>query len=408
MIKSLYISYNAMTEPIVQSQVIPYLKKLSERNIKFYLLTFEKKRLGKKEKNKIKSVLKEQFILGTNVEWFSCNYHKRPTVPATLFDILIGSIYSIYIVVRYKIDVIHARAIVAALIGYPTAKILSKKFIYDTRGIDSEEYVDAGLWKRGGFKHKIVGFLEHTLIKSSDQVVVLTERFLEILKKRYRHKKIKFSIIPCAVDTDRFKPKECKDVRLTEKLGIRDKFVITYTGSLGTWYMFREMLDFFKVALKLVKNAHFLILTQTDRSYAINAIKQNDLDMKHITVDTTSYDSMPYYLSVCDMGIFFIKPVFSKLSSSPVKFAEYLSNGLPVVINSGIGDTGSLVKYHSLGSVVDDFNEESYAKAIKAVTGMLKTERGALKARCRRVAEKELSLNMATEKYGKIYERIIT
>ena len=44
-IKALYISYNAITEPIVQSQVIPYLRELSKKGIKFYLLTFEKKKL---------------------------------------------------------------------------------------------------------------------------------------------------------------------------------------------------------------------------------------------------------------------------------------------------------------------------------------------------------------------------
>jgi len=365
--------------------------------------------MKKEEKNKIQNMLRKEFHGGPDLEWFSLNYHKRPTVPATLFDIIVGCIYSIFIIIKNKIDVIHARAIVAALAGYPAAKMLSKKFIFDTRGIDSEEYVDGDLWKRGGFKHKMVALSENGLIKSADHVIVLTERFLKILSQKYRDRKIEFSVIPCAVDTDRFKPKKAKNsnAALAEKLGIRNKFVIVYTGSLGTWYMFSEMIDFFKIAVRLIKNAHFLILTQSDKTYAANLIKKKGLDMRHVTVTEAPSTAVPDYLAVCDIGIFFIKPVFSKLSSSPVKFAEYLSSGLPVVINACIGDTERMVKRYNLGTIVDEFNDEGYTKALKALMKMIEGERDALKSRCRIVAERELSLKMATEKYYKVYASLL-
>lgn len=40
----IYISYNGATEPVSQSQVIPYLKALSRTGYSFDLVTFEKKR----------------------------------------------------------------------------------------------------------------------------------------------------------------------------------------------------------------------------------------------------------------------------------------------------------------------------------------------------------------------------
>ena len=119
-------------------------------------------------------------------------------------------------------------------------------------------------------------------------MIVLTERFLEILKKRYSGKKIKFSVIPCAVDTERFKSKT-KDNALLSRLGIQSKIVIAYVGSLGTWYMFSEMIDFFKSAINLDKNVHFLILTQTDKRYAIDLMKKKDLDAGYATVRTVAH-----------------------------------------------------------------------------------------------------------------------
>ncbi len=90
MTKALYISYNAITEPIVQSQVMPYLKRLSEKGIRFYLLTFEKKKMNNDEKTKILDTLKKQSGSGSDIEWFHLNYHKSPTIPATGFDIVNG------------------------------------------------------------------------------------------------------------------------------------------------------------------------------------------------------------------------------------------------------------------------------------------------------------------------------
>ena len=44
----LYISYNGLLEPILSSQVIPYLRNLSRDGFRFVLLTFEKRKDVKK------------------------------------------------------------------------------------------------------------------------------------------------------------------------------------------------------------------------------------------------------------------------------------------------------------------------------------------------------------------------
>jgi len=392
-VKALYISYNGISEPIVQSQVIPYLRELSKRGIKFYLLTFEKKAI--KEKNIYK-------IPG--IEWFSLKYHKKPTIPATAFDVICGFFYSLYIISRNGINIVHARAVVAALIGYPVARLLSRKFIFDTRGIDSEEYVDAGLWKRNGVKHKIVSFLEGVLTRSSDHVIVLTEKFFEILKNKYHESGIKFSVIPCAADTEKFKPKRNESIRLSQAPAFKNKFIITYIGSVGTWYMLEEMIDFFKAARQCIDNAHLLLLIGKDRDYAKNMADKKGLGAQQFTIDSVSYDIIPDYLSSSNLGMFFIKPVFSKLSSSPVKFGEYLACGLPVVINSGIGDTEEIVRNDKVGVVINSFDKESYKNAILELKNLLKDT--GLPARCRQAAEKYLSLNAAVDKYEGIYKSL--
>ena len=402
MTKALYISYNAITEPIVQSQVMPYLKRLSEKGIRFYLLTFEKKKMNNDEKTKILDTLKKQSGSGSDIEWFHLNYHKSPTIPATGFDIVNGFLRACGIIIKNKIRIVHARAVTSALIGYPAAKILGRKFIFDTRGIDSEEYVDGGSWRRGGFKHRVIRALEGMLTRSSDHVVVLTERFLKILKEKYNHRKINFSVIPCAVETDIFNINRDEGGKLADKLGIRNKFVIAYIGSLGTWYMLDEMMKFFKMFSQTVQNSHFLIVSQADKKYLLDAIKKNDIERSSITFDAAPHRLIPEYLSVCQAGIAFIKPVFSKLSSSPVKFGEYLASGLPVIINRGIGDTEEIVRQNGVGVVLNGFEEKDYGRAINELR-VLFDDKG-LAERCRRTAKAYLSIENAVSKYQSIYD----
>ena len=56
--KCLYISYDGMTDPLGQAQVIPYLIGLSKNGYSFSLISCEKKERLEKEKNNIISLLK--------------------------------------------------------------------------------------------------------------------------------------------------------------------------------------------------------------------------------------------------------------------------------------------------------------------------------------------------------------
>ena len=66
---------------------------------------------------------------------------------------------------------------------------------------------------------------------------------------------------------------------------------------------------------------------------------------------------VPSYLAASDAGLAFIKPCFSKIASSPTKYAEYLASGLPLIINSGIGDSDALINNEGAGSLITEFSE---------------------------------------------------
>lgn len=396
-IKALFISYNGALEPLIQSQGIPYLKGLSDKGVKCFLLSFEKKREG------IDKLKKELQYHG--IKWYHLRYHKRPSLPATLFDVLAGILAGLYIAISQDIDIVHSRATVPAVMGYVIARLSGKKFIFDVRGLMAEEYADGDMWKRGSLLYKVASRIEKKLLKKADSLIVITENIKEYLINDDR-KKQNITVIPCCVDIDKFRKEGTLTETLREKYKLSGKFVFLYIGSVGTWYLLEEMIDFFIAAKSIINNAHFLILTHIDKDMVIAACKRKKLFLDDVTVDNAEFSNMPYYIKLADVGIFFIKPCFSKRSSCPTKFAEYLACGLPLVINSGIGDTDKIVKDYKLGAIVDKFNQGLYLSNTRQLLELMK-EKGAISNRCKKAAEDIFSLDIGVSKYFDVYRSLI-
>src|SRR4051812_28415587 len=77
----LYVSYDGMTDPLGQSQVIPYLLKLAQKGYRFTLLSCEKKERYAKYKNSIENILAPAGII-----WEPVFYTKHPPVVSTVYD----------------------------------------------------------------------------------------------------------------------------------------------------------------------------------------------------------------------------------------------------------------------------------------------------------------------------------
>src|ERR1700674_2607968 len=205
-IRTLYLCYFGLREPLVQTQVLPYLRQLSAGKIKVHLLTFEP-RLRESWSAEELTVQQGQ-LAAEGIEWFYLPYHKRPSVPATLYDIVVGTRYAAKLVRRHKIDVLHARSHVPAVMGALAKRWTGARLIFDIRGFFPEEYVDAGLWPAGGTVYRAVKSIERWLLSSADAFVVLTERAREILFGGSAHtdplgRAVK--VIPCCMDAERFK-----------------------------------------------------------------------------------------------------------------------------------------------------------------------------------------------------------
>jgi glycosyltransferase involved in cell wall biosynthesis len=401
--KTLYISYFGALKHLSQTQVIPYLKGLAANGVGVTLLTFEERWANGREEASARTALRVE-LRECGISWVALRYHKRPSLPATAWDVAAAVTVATYLVIRRRIDVVHARSHVPAVPALLLKLLLGRKMIFDLRGIMAEEYVDAGVWRRGTPAYRITRWVERVALYHADAVVMLTSRIRDQLTAQ--HPGVlsrKVEVIPCCVDLSLYAPVDKKEARA--RLGLGGSRLMVYAGSLGGWYLTDEMVQLFLVARTFDPGMHFLLLTQTP-SVAREALTRRSVDEGAFSVKTVQPRDVPAHLQAADFAIALIRPAPSKVSSSPTKVGEYLASGLPILANRGIGDVDQVIERREVGVLIEDFGEPSYRKAVASIVALVDRDQG-LATRCRSAAEEEFSLEkVGVPRYLDVYRRL--
>jgi glycosyltransferase involved in cell wall biosynthesis len=408
--KTLYICYFGVREPLVQTQVIPYLLEIAKDGVGISLLTFEPTPLSEAESRAVREEL-----AGIGIKWYSLRYHKRISVIATAYDVLQGVRLIRRLLSRERYDILHCRVHIPMLMAALSRKFskVKPKLLFDIRGFFPEEYTDAGVWEPDGFLYRTVKRVERWLMKEADGFVILTEKAREIVFPGTRggendsHGR-PIEVIPCCVGAERFKnanPEAAERVR--QEIGADDRFIMTYVGSFGGWYVAEETADFYGALKSRKKDAFALILTQSKPELIEPLLIEQGYSANDYWIGRVPAADIPDYLIAADAAVSFAKPCYSKIATSPTKNAEYLTCGLPIVANDGIGDTTQQLTDDKTGVVISEFNTAAYNDALDKLDDLM-SNRDGLAARCRESAERRFDLEtVGGRRYRRLYRKLL-
>lgn len=403
-LRALYICYLPLSEPLVETQVLSYLRGLAAAGHEINLLTFEDRSHSRVERSAIR-----QRLRADGVRWHSLRYHKRPSLPATAFDVFAGIVRGLFLVWSRKIDVVHVRNPVPGAMGLAIRKLSKCSLLFDIRGLMAEEYADAGIWTDGSLAYRITKKVEARCIDAAAGVVVLTDRARGLLfgSSSTTVSGAPVSIIPSCVDVERIQAQHDRRSEIRSALGLEDNLVMIYVGKFSTWYMAREMAAFFALLHTNVERARFLVMTQSDPSLITSEFSSLGVDTDAYRVTSCAPGEVGAYLAASDCGISMISPLPSKAASSPTKVGEYLAAGLPVVMTAGIGDGDAILTNTNTGVIVDQHDKKSYESALESLMTLL--EDNATSERCGAVAKKYFSLReVGIPRYLRIYEQVVS
>ena len=405
--KILFISYDGMTDPLGQSQVIPYLQGLSKNGFQLFILSCEKQSAFLQNETAVKKML-----AGYNIQWVPIDYTKKPPVLSTIKDIIKLKKKAKQIHRLYNIDMVHTRPGIPALVGLWMKQTLGIKFLHDIREFYAESRVDGGMWNLNNSLYKMVYryFIkkEKEQVAVSDGIVCLTYAAEKIIRQLPEYKSsIPLAVIPCSADMDLFDPSTINTAQkqqLQNELNIGEKdLIISYLGSIGGWYMTSEMLRFCKRLSDKIPQARFLFISPHLHDVIASEAAKYGLPADKLIVKHGRRAEVPALLSLSNYSIFFIKPCYSKLSSSPTKHGEIMAMGIPVITNSGVGDVKEIVnKYHG-GYVLDDFTDKAFDAVVDSILGKKIFDADEI----RNGAIEFYSLEKAVEQYTAIYREIL-
>ncbi len=391
----LYISYDGMLEPLGQSQVLSYLKRLaSDRSI--HLISFEKAadwaNVAERER------LADE-IADSGVIWHPLRYHKWPMLLATLWDIANGVRLGLWLVLRYRLRIVHARSYMPSAISLVLKSLARVHFIFDMRGFWADEKVDGGSWRKGSRIYQVTKWFEKRFLLSADHVVSLTHKAVPIIQQfpYLKDHMPPVTVIPTCADLERFKPIKCEGKN-------NSGLTIGYVGTAGNWYMFDETAGCFAKLLRMRPDTKFLIINHGEHDYINERLAVAGVPSGAVELTTAAPAQMPRLIARMDASIFFIKPVFSKQASAATKLAELLGCGVPILGNAGVGDMAEVLEGECVGVAIKDFDPASVLAGLDQLLTLVADPDTS--SRCVATAREHFSLVNGVSLYRGIYEKL--
>jgi glycosyltransferase involved in cell wall biosynthesis len=399
MASSIFISYDGLTDTLGQSQILPYLIGLTKNGHTISVLSVEKKERFNANRHIIEAICKEN-----NITWHYLFFHTKPPILAKYYDLYCMEQMLLKLYKKEKYDILHCRSYLSASIGIKLKQNFGVKVLFDMRGFWVDERVDGGLWNINKYFYRLAykrwKKKEAELIAKADHIISLTEAAKVEIKSWPTYSNAPITIIPCCADFNLFTPNSLSQQQEAKTLlGIaNNSFVVSYLGSLGTWYLLNEKLALFKMLLNAKPDATFLILTPDNPNLVFDKLEAYAIPKTNLIIKSATRLQVPQFMKASDVSISFIKPAYSKIASSPTKLGEVLAMNIPAICNP-IGDVEHIINNCNGGLIIPDFSNNSLQKAIDYMLNLNKNSSSINKD----AVLSYYHLNGAIEKYNQVY-----
>lgn len=394
------MTYDGLTDPLGESQILPYLTGLSKKNIQFTIVSFEKTKNYESRRYAIEGICNKH-----NIQWIPLKYTKKPPIISTIYDIYKLKSTTKQLLRNNNVDLIHCRSYITSLIGLWAKRKHKTPFIFDMRGFWADERIDGNIWNINNPIHKIIFQFfkrkEKEFLQESITNISLTFEGKKEIESWPLPSTSPIKVIPCCTDENLFNSSNTQLINKKD-LGINeDDFILSYVGSIGTWYMLDEMLDFFIQLSKYKPNCKFLFITKDAPDQIISAIEKKGISKNQIIITSVNRELMPSYISLSNCSIFFIKALYSKKASSPTKMGEILNMGVPIICNKGVGDVDILMNELDSNLIIKDFTHNNYKIVSEYLIHLTWNKEKAIKA-----SINYFSLQKGIETYYKVYNSL--
>lgn len=394
--KAIYLTYDGLLDPLGQSQVLPYLLELSKSTKSMRVISFEKNTQNHKLLDATKLMLQKH-----QIKWSKRKFTQSSSPFLKIFDVLKFLILFFFICIKEKPDLIHARGHPMAILASLFKIFFRFKLLFDYRGVWADERVVKGGWnldrKLDELSYNFFVKLELYALKKANHIVALTRKVKAVIINKTNRLEDSITVIPCACDYDLFGKKN-RSFR-----GGSETLTLGYLGSIGPAYRFDFYLSVLDQAIESGIKCNGLVLTNNvDSAKQFVFLNYGDKITNNLEIIQADRNQVPNYIQRMDVLLSFYTLWKSIIGTSPVKIAEAIACGTPVIANAGIGDTCEILEELGAGITIAEYDEAGISKAVSYLATLHLQDFSNI----RLASKKYFDLKLANELYKSSYQKI--
>ena len=213
--------------------------------------------------------------------------------------------------------------------GYLLSRLKRAPYIFEVRDIWPQQAVDLGML-RNHYVIKAMEALEFFLYKRAAKVVgVAQSTKVELTQRGLAPEKIE--IIFNGTDLEKFSPGQA-DSALKEQLGLQDKFVVSYIGTIGLSQGLAVLVEAAQALERVCPNIHFLVVGDGAQRDMLVAMRDG-MGLQNITFLTPQPRALvPDLYRLSDITVVALRNVPLFKSTIPSKIFEIMSCGTPMIL----------------------------------------------------------------------------
>lgn len=257
-------------------------------------------------------------------------------------------IFSIFV---GKHDVIIATSpqFFTAISGFLISKIKSTTFILEVRDIWPEGII---FLNKNSFLYKILEKIELFLYKNSAGLIVVTKSFKESIKTRLlpSKKPINVSFNGC----ERVGVPDQKKVNeLRVELGLLNKFVVGYAGTIGISHKLDSLVEIFEKN-EISDIVLILIGEGAEKQNLRNLVNKNKID-NVLVIDAVKREQLINFYALFDLALVHLADTSAYEKVIPSKMLEAIAHNKPLIAGLS-GEAANLVSEYRVGEVFQPEN----------------------------------------------------
>jgi PEP-CTERM/exosortase A-associated glycosyltransferase len=303
-------------------------------------------------------------------------------------------------------DVIHAHSpVLDAVPAIRVGRKLGIPVVYEIRAFWEDAAVDHGTTSEGSLRYKLTRALETWAVKNADAVTVICEGLRQDLAARGIAPD-KITVIPNAVDIDKFAVGGRPDPELKMKLGLGTSRVLGFIGSFYAYEGLDLLLDALPAILKQMPDVKVLLVGGGPQEVALKQqVMMLDVKERVIFTGRVPHADVNRYYDLIDVLVYARHPMRLTELVTPLKPLEAMAQGR-LMVASDVGGHKELIEDGKTGVLFRAGQADDLAAK---VADLLKNEAGweAMKRNGREFVESERNWTASVARYRSVYGRLI-